>query len=200
MINATNKLKAITDFLAIYRPLIDCHMVGFFTNNLWEKHVPLNIREEVKTVTLNEVLLEFWGANDKLCGSHPESSLYTKNIRKFVADARSCYLGSFSDCLSLSELQEFLQQRGCSKYNIVLDQSFMSLKKSHEVEVMSSIVASICKALDCHHVIDIGGGKGYLSSVLFLQYGLKVLGLDSSSSNTHVAAKRTEKMQVRIFW
>lgn len=44
-------------------------------------------------------------------------------------------------------------------------------------------------------MIDVGSGKGYLSSFLSLQYGLGVFGIDSSSTNTHGALERNRKLK-----
>jgi len=41
----------------------------------------------------------------------------------------------------------------------------------------------------------VGSGKGYLSSFLSLQYGLRVYGIDSSSTNTHGAQERNRKLK-----
>ena len=42
--------------------------------------------------------------------------------------------------------------------------------------------------------MDLGSGKGYLSQYLALQYGLQVIGVDSSISNTRNAVKRNERL------
>ena len=44
-------------------------------------------------------------------------------------------------------------------------------------------------------MIDVGSGKGYLSSFLSLRYGLRVYGIDSSSTNTHGAQERNRKLK-----
>ncbi len=44
-------------------------------------------------------------------------------------------------------------------------------------------------------MIDIGSGRGYLSSQLSLMHGLHVLGVDSSSVNTHSAQTRSKRLQ-----
>lgn len=44
-------------------------------------------------------------------------------------------------------------------------------------------------------MIDLGSGKGYLSSFLSLRYGLQVFGIDSSSINTHGAQERNRKLK-----
>ena len=43
-------------------------------------------------------------------------------------------------------------------------------------------------------ILDLGSGKGYLSQCLALQYGLNVVGVDSSDSNTQNAARRNERL------
>lgn len=44
-------------------------------------------------------------------------------------------------------------------------------------------------------VVDVGSGKGYLSSFLSLRFGLRVYGIDSSSTNTHGAQERNRKLK-----
>ncbi|KAM7057304.1 putative methyltransferase-like protein 25 isoform 3-T3 [Acridotheres tristis] len=72
---------------------------------------------------------------------------------------------------------------------------FMNNKKSHEVQVMSELVDGIANYCGIKQVIDIGSGKGYLSSFLSMQYNLKVYGIDSSSSNTNGAHERNRKLK-----
>lgn len=44
-------------------------------------------------------------------------------------------------------------------------------------------------------MVDVGSGKGYLSSFLSLRYDLRVYGIDSSSINTHGAQERNRKLK-----
>lgn len=71
----------------------------------------------------------------------------------------------------------------------------MTPKKSHEVQSMSEVVACLAQHCGVKQVIDLGSGKGYLSSFLSLQYGLRVYGIDSSSTNTHGAQERNRKLK-----
>ncbi|CAG7717896.1 unnamed protein product [Allacma fusca] len=92
--------------------------------------------------------------------------------------------------------------------------SFMSSKKMHEVEVMSDFIAKVADLQSIHSVkdiagiievtnqestmevlIDVGSGKGYLSSFLVLLYNFNVLALDSSSVNTYGCTKRSTTLQ-----
>lgn len=72
---------------------------------------------------------------------------------------------------------------------------FMNSKKSHEVQSMSEVVAHLAQYCGVTQVIDVGSGKGYLSSSLSLRYGLQVYGIDSSSTNTHGAQERNRKLK-----
>lgn len=60
---------------------------------------------------------------------------------------------------------------------------------THFCTTLVSVFLSVSK------VIDVGSGKGYLSSHLSMQYGLQVFGLDSSSNNTHGAQERNRKLK-----
>lgn len=71
----------------------------------------------------------------------------------------------------------------------------MNSKKSHEVQSMSEVVAGLARRCGVKQVIDVGSGKGYLSSFLSLQYGLRVYGIDSSTTNTHGAQERNRKLK-----
>lgn len=71
----------------------------------------------------------------------------------------------------------------------------MNSKKSHEVQSMSEVVARLAQHCGVKQVIDVGSGKGYLSSSLSLRYGLHVYGIDSSSTNTHGAQERNRKLK-----
>ncbi|XP_055972353.1 probable methyltransferase-like protein 25 isoform X2 [Sorex fumeus] len=72
---------------------------------------------------------------------------------------------------------------------------FMNVKKSHEVQAMSELINSLADYCGIKQVIDVGSGKGYLSSFLSLKYGLKVYGIDSSNTNTHGAEERNRKLK-----
>ncbi|XP_076776232.1 putative methyltransferase-like protein 25 isoform X2 [Arvicanthis niloticus] len=72
---------------------------------------------------------------------------------------------------------------------------FMNTKKSHEVQAMSELICSIADYCGLKQVIDVGSGKGYLSSFLSLKYGLNVYGIDSSNTNTHGAKERNRKLK-----
>ncbi|XP_026640363.1 methyltransferase-like protein 25 isoform X3 [Microtus ochrogaster] len=71
----------------------------------------------------------------------------------------------------------------------------MNTKKSHEVQAMAELICSIADYCGLKQIIDVGSGKGYLSSFLSLKYGLNVYGIDSSNTNTHGAKERNRKLK-----
>ncbi|XP_037701863.1 methyltransferase-like protein 25 isoform X4 [Choloepus didactylus] len=99
-------------------------------------------------------------------------------------------------CTSFEQLLVALQgnQKKRTGENVNPDE-FMNIKKSHEVQAMSELISSITDFCGIKQVIDLGSGKGYLSSFLSLKYGLKVYGIDSSNINTHGAEERNRKLK-----
>ncbi|XP_035317011.1 LOW QUALITY PROTEIN: methyltransferase-like protein 25 isoform X1 [Cricetulus griseus] len=71
----------------------------------------------------------------------------------------------------------------------------MNTKKSHEVQEMSELICFIADYCGLKQIIDVGSGKGYLSSFLSLKYGLNVYGINSSNTNTHGAKERNRKLK-----
>ena len=49
----------------------------------------------------------------------------------------------------------------------------MPKKKCHEISRMANLVADVCAKAKTDRVIDVGAGKGYLSTFLNAEYGLK---------------------------
>lgn len=63
------------------------------------------------------------------------------------------------------------------------------------IHVLFSTQANVTNGILTFQVVDVGSGKGYLSSFLSLQFGLRVYGIDSSSTNTHGAQERNRKLK-----
>lgn len=66
----------------------------------------------------------------------------------------------------------------------------------------ADVIANMCAATKYQKtlgVIDAGDGKGYLSTRLSLEYGIKVLGVDYNPTNTRGAQLRSEKLEVNLF-
>ncbi|NWS49773.1 MET25 protein, partial [Probosciger aterrimus] len=122
-----------------------------------------------------------------------ENSEKLINVHLFVLAAKYYSLSSLGVCTPLEDVLEAL--RGDNQGTTVKTDEFMNNKKSHEVQVMSELVVNIANYCDIKQVIDIGSGKGYLSSFLSMQYNLKVYGIDSSNINTNGAHERNRKLK-----
>uniref|UniRef100_A0A8D2NYP8 Methyltransferase like 25 n=1 Tax=Zosterops lateralis melanops TaxID=1220523 RepID=A0A8D2NYP8_ZOSLA len=118
-----------------------------------------------------------------------ENSEKLINVHLFALAANYYSLSNLGVCTPLEDVLEAL------KGDSIKPDEFMNNKKSHEVQVMSELVDSIANYCGIKQVIDIGSGKGYLSSFLSMQYNLKVYGIDSSSSNTNGAHERNKKLK-----
>ncbi|XP_030843845.1 methyltransferase-like protein 25 [Strongylocentrotus purpuratus] len=78
--------------------------------------------------------------------------------------------------------------------NAELTKRIMGNKKSHEVALMAQKCANLLSATGIKQVIDIGSGKGYLGQFLTMQYGINVISVDSSETNTNGALKRNNRL------
>jgi len=66
----------------------------------------------------------------------------------------------------------------------------MPSKKCHEISRMANVVADVCKEAGTTNVIDVGAGKGYLSTFLTAEYGLNVTAIDCVKNNIEQIANR----------
>lgn len=162
----------------------NCHMIDYFTNNLYERHIPADIRKEVAMCGFGEVI-----------NSILDNKIKTTKLQNFIKNTNSFALHNLTEvCLHCDNLHDFLNTGANIPPSLGL-KVFMNPKKSHEVEILSSIIATIREVSKSTHLIDIGDGKGYLSSMLALQHNIPVLGIDASPVNTKGAMERAEKVQ-----
>nr|XP_056702724.1 probable methyltransferase-like protein 25 [Euleptes europaea] len=201
------RVRAVARFLRRVLPLCQAHTVEFFTRGLWE---------EVAALPPEAVLRELSGERlRRLLGEPPpqrpleeaadgcdfsnifcEHSQKLINVRAFALAAKYYSMPNLGVCTFLEEMLKAFnsQQQPRSDVEMKTD-NFMNNKKSHEVQLMSALVDGIAKYNGLNQVIDLGSGKGYLSSFLSLQYNLKVYGIDSSNTNTHGANERNRKLK-----
>nr|XP_033807715.1 methyltransferase-like protein 25 [Geotrypetes seraphini] len=135
-------------------------------------------------------------AYDEFSGIFCENSKKLVDLENFIDAAKKFSLPYLGICTSLKQLIVVL--RGVEEKKTdkkVRTDEFMNSKKSHEVLVMSQLVDSLANYCGIKQVIDLGSGKGYLSSFLSLHYDLKVYGIDSSSINTSGATERNRKLK-----
>ncbi|KAL1774762.1 methyltransferase 25 isoform X1 [Sigmodon hispidus] len=201
------KLQDLLRFLRGALPISSAHTVDFYTESIWQELVDLP--PEKVLVVLRESAAEsepreplpgrrteagpgFIGLPKIFC----ETSQKLLNTEAFALAARHYSVQSLGLCTPFEQLLTALrvnkEQRIGENVKAV---DFMNTKKSHEVQAMSELICSIADYCGLKQIIDVGSGKGYLSSFLSLKYGLNVYGIDSSNTNTHGAKERNRKLK-----
>lgn len=185
-----SKLEEVIIYLKPYLPIANSHVVNFISNNFWQTIIPNDIREEIDLKGTEFTLANFWSdypIPDSLTHFVNLSKLY--NLNSYPS---SCYL-------NLDDVYNVLRSWGYKPIDKSFKlKEFMAAKKMHEVEVMAKLVADFSQYAGTEIIIDVGGGKGYLSSLLALAYNFNVLGIDSQSINSEGAKNRTIKFEVFI--
>lgn len=118
---------------------------------------------------------------------------HTESIDSFLTVAVACTLDSLQAITpTLSIISE--DGQGSSSENPFISHA-MGIKKSHEIEHLSTLVSQMCREYNTSRVIDVGSGKGYLGSYINLTYGIEVLELDSVDSNVRGSIQRRSRLE-----
>lgn len=175
-------------------PLANSHMVHFITHSMFENILPKQIQQEVNKLSVDEL--------NSIVLNNFTSLKYDEKAPKlceFLNKTHNLYMMENMNCLTVETFCEHLGAKGFSECSAHIVKDLMSEKKTHEVEIMSGLVSALAKTENCSHIVDVGGGKGYLSSVLALKHQLRVLSIDASQVTSKGAAKRIPKVEVSIF-
>ncbi|KAM6153526.1 putative methyltransferase-like protein 25 [Erethizon dorsatum] len=204
------KLQSLLRFLRDALSISNAHTVDFYTESVWERLVdssPEAVLAALKLAAraeaeagLSEARPLVEAAKGSGITDFPkifcETSQRLVNVEAFALAAKCCSVQNLGICTPLEQL--LIALRGNKKQRTgenLKPNEFMNMKKSHEVQAMSELICSIADYYGIKQVIDLGSGKGYLSSFLSLKYGLNVYGIDSSNSNTHGAKERNRKLK-----
>ncbi|XP_055010000.1 methyltransferase-like protein 25 isoform X2 [Boleophthalmus pectinirostris] len=200
------KIDEVKQFLAIAMRIANAHTVEFYTHDVWSRFMAVAPEEVLSAVSADQVHQREHSCKENgeqsTFGFCPESHHLVK-ISEMLEAARMHSLPGLGICFSREELLLSVQ-KNCSNSGsstktaagaTLETDEFMNSKKSHEVQCMSEVVAQLAQQCQVTQIIDVGSGKGYLSSFLSMQYGLQVYGIDSSSTNTHGARERDRKLK-----
>ncbi|XP_053679612.1 probable methyltransferase-like protein 25 [Anopheles nili] len=198
------QIDAIIRFLEPNISFINCHMVDYLTEQHWRSYVPKAIQSELTTIDdLTQTKEVFWSQFDTSFDKHTRFPA----VKEFIEDARRYRLGGSEVIGTAFSLHEFKDALSNFKETRLKMHELMNAKKCHEVEVAAAVVASLCTAMASMTpdvklqdivVIDAGDGKGYLSSRIALEHGVKVLGVDCNEANTKNAEIRRERLKNKI--
>lgn len=186
------KLNDLVKFVETHRRFLNNHIINIFTEDLWKKHIPKAIQEELHTSELRDDFVSIYHDIVNVDEYPQDVSKKFPNTCSFLKSTKEISIkNDLRFITSLNNLENVFNFDAGNKISL---KGFGSEKKLHEVERMSQIISSLSKHMDTSHVLDIGGGKGYLSSLLALHYNLKVLGVDCSEITTTGAVKRSKKL------
>ncbi|XP_015432481.1 PREDICTED: methyltransferase-like protein 25 [Dufourea novaeangliae] len=178
------QFKEILCFTNTYSGLINCHVVDFITQNLWETCLPDALRFELERSKMDCV---HWAEDD----NHPV-------LTEFINLTKSLSLQSCSIEINSMDLKNTLpiiyNVNKCKYRSIKME--FMNIKKSHEVECLGNIVGTAASSTNSL-VIDAGAGKAYLSMFLAENHKVPVLAIDSSQTCCKGAIGRQIKLRKR---
>uniref|UniRef100_A0A3Q4MDT2 Methyltransferase like 25 n=1 Tax=Neolamprologus brichardi TaxID=32507 RepID=A0A3Q4MDT2_NEOBR len=183
------KTDEVTRFLSITLNIANAHTVEFYTHDVWKRFVAVSPEDVLLAVAPTKQESE--GTTFGFCND-------TKRLvdtQELVQAAEEHSLPGLGLCMSRENLLQDLRDMRSESVAAFEPDEFMTSKKSHEVQSMSEVVACLAQHCGVNQVIDVGSGKGYLSSFLSLQYALRVYGIDSSSTNTHGAQERNRKLK-----
>uniref|UniRef100_A0A1S4H5B8 Methyltranfer_dom domain-containing protein n=1 Tax=Anopheles gambiae TaxID=7165 RepID=A0A1S4H5B8_ANOGA len=203
------QVDTIVRFLQPNLPFVNCHMVDYLTEQHWKRFVPVAMQSELRTVSDYLQAKEiFWGQFEPSFDGEEHDGGCFPAVREFIKNTRQFRLGGAEargTALTLDEFMDALSD--CRRETRLKMTELMNVKKCHEVEVAAAVVASLCNGMAATQpgtsledilVIDAGDGKGYLSSRIALEHGIKVLGVDCNEENTSNAEKRRERLKSKI--
>ncbi|XP_043247916.1 methyltransferase-like protein 25 [Colletes gigas] len=175
----------VLSFINTYHKLINCHIVDFITENLWETCLPDALRSELEK---DKIDCTCWTENE----SHPA-------LNNFMKSAKRLSLQSCSVEITPNDLADILPNiKNINKCKCKSTKTeFMNAKKSHEVESLGNIIGTVATSTGSL-VIDAGAGKAYLSTFLAENHKVPVLAIDCSQSCWKGAICRQKKLKKKM--
>lgn len=178
-------IENLLSYLQPLLPLANFHMVDYFSKNAYNTFLSEEIIQEIRACGTQQVINCIFN----------EDYTNLPHLQEFANKSKYFTLKNCPKvCLNVHDFYDKLTEWECKDPSKLKLNVFMNSKKSHEVEVMSYICAAVNSVSSTSHLVDIGDGKGYLSSMLALHHGIPVLGIDASKVNTSGAVKRVQKL------
>lgn len=130
-------LERILHYLDPYWNWLNCHMVNYFTNNHWEKHIPIELQQEFHNCSIVNGFIE--NITSQMTSSN--TSVGSKNctgefeaFAKFYRQTQNHCLSSLPNTILLT-LIEWQQLYGIEQaIEPIKIKEFLSAKKKHEVQ------------------------------------------------------------------
>ncbi|XP_043944372.1 methyltransferase-like protein 25 [Protopterus annectens] len=189
-----SKIDTLRSFVTAWMKICNANTVDLYTKDIWNQFIA--VTPEAVLAALKIVGSENTSASVEVPYVVCDNSNRLVDIASYIRATKAHSLPYIGACTPLEQLlEEKNRKRQETIDETVKINECMNSKKAHEVEVMSELITSLARHCGIQQVIDLGSGKGYLSSFLSMQYGLKVYGIDSSSINTQGANERNRKLK-----
>ncbi|KAK6314608.1 hypothetical protein J4Q44_G00141370 [Coregonus suidteri] len=172
-------------FLSVSLSIANVHTVDFYTCDVWDQFMAVTPVEVLTEITLNgdhkrasERYLNHGNAKKIIFGFCDDSKRLV-HVAELLEAAHAHSLPGLGVCVGHTELLQSLRHTDNAQpleevpAAVVETDEFMNSKKSHEVQAMSEVVASLAQ----HCRVK------------------QVYGIDSSSVNTHGAQERNRKLK-----
>ena len=206
-----SKIKETVEVLKLffntYSSLGDAHMVDYFVKDHWNQLLGDDLKNELMCLTVEKLrILPALAWSSK---KSSEETLYNSHFSKILFEdyaavfhylnmAKSCRIAFFDIATDITKINKKLKvdchlSLPFSEAMNIESKEYMCPKKSHEVSAMAPLVNHLCDFLQTDCVLDIGSGKGYLSTFLTLRYNLNVTGIEANEANSINALTRAKK-------
>jgi 2-polyprenyl-3-methyl-5-hydroxy-6-metoxy-1,4-benzoquinol methylase len=155
--------------------LSDFFAIDFLTTDWYEKNFPLVWKSQIP-----------FNAKD-ICNVVRDGAIqaaWPESLKEYVSKVHS--LG----------LNRHVQDYYCL-HNIKLEKDIMigmNTKKVKETSQLSKLIHDICTKNNVTHILDLGCGQGYLSTVLAFQFKYNVFGWDADPHQTSGAIQRAKRI------
>ncbi|XP_008559386.1 probable methyltransferase-like protein 25 [Microplitis demolitor] len=189
-----NFFTEILSFIDKYSELINCHLVDFITENLWEKCLPDNLKKQFEDIEKLKIDLTIYDNKNK------DNDF--SELDNFIDRVNYLNLKNNPQLLKLEDISTLIADDHCSWRDFYhnnndsnVEQNFMKDKKKYEIEIFSKVIGYLSR-LNSSLVIDVGAGKGYLGTSLYKNYKIPVLAVDSCESR-HKSAISRQKLLIK---
>ncbi|XP_046632369.1 probable methyltransferase-like protein 25 isoform X3 [Daphnia pulicaria] len=182
-------LKTLSTFLEPFLPIVNTHMVHFYTDQVFEK-LSQDLQSDLMALSDTQIA-EL--PNDYLNISKSKPSYIASNLLQLMEDIDEHNLDSLNVLDDLPSVWKEMDIKPLT--SLIHFDKFMTVKKSHEVGALCDTIASFANYTDSKLIVDLGCGKGALASMLSLNHGLYVSGIDAAGFSAHAEEGRQSMLQ-----
>ncbi|KAJ1512107.1 hypothetical protein HMI54_007400 [Coelomomyces lativittatus] len=176
-------------FIEKYAWLYDYPATDLFTSNIFEERCPPHwqslLHGSISSSEMDFIKLWVQVASKDVDAMTQIKMHWPSDLLDFIEEAHSMSLSTdfLSFPLSSSSPMDPMLTLG------------MTPKKAYEVPCLASFIKKWCGLYNVKHLVDLGAGQGYLSSVLAYQHDFHVIGVDNDPVQIQGAQKRLKRIQ-----